>query len=153
MQTWVITWWNCTPYRWRHVAAVGLKRFSLDSCHACKNSRFPLLLLFRFVIEMWVSLASVAEALQWQFPPACLYSRWKIHLQSQVLTRSNTILPYAIRVAWLLFLRSAHFNSKLRVLKKVLSSFSVISVLSVFYIPSLSFSGHSCAVTHTWLCY
>lgn len=46
------------------MAAVGLKRFGLASRHACKKSRFPLLLLLRRVIEMRVSLAAVAEALQ-----------------------------------------------------------------------------------------
>lgn len=48
------------------MAAVGLKRFSLAPCHACKKSRFPLLLLLRQVIETRVRLAAVAEALQWQ---------------------------------------------------------------------------------------
>lgn len=49
------------------MAAVGLKRFGLASCHACKKSRFPLLLLLRHVIETQVSLATVVESLQWQY--------------------------------------------------------------------------------------
>lgn len=83
IQNWtsISTWQNLTPFQWSHVAAVGLKRFCLASCHTSKKSRFCLLLLLRLVIETWVKFGSSCRGPAVAIVPlSSLLNRWRIHL-------------------------------------------------------------------------
>lgn len=134
------------------MAAVGLKRFSLASCHSCKKSRFPLLLLLRYVIETWVSLT--------EFPLPSSQQMENSPVKSRLRKNNDVVLPIIMQSCWAhccFCIQISQTNPQiLDVLRKdfvvLYPPPSLISQTSVFYIPALISCTFLCNIP-LWLCY